>query len=148
MSENSFTTVELIENVLKLYKCQAEETLLSSIYSDDPEFEDPISHAKGRKEVWSQWYSMPKIFSNSVTEGYTIVSDEPDKLVFNLSQTYTFRWGGKKKTMPSKVVLDLDANGKVVRHQDLWNGKKLSWWLHLIRLVNAKLVRLFIYGFR
>jgi len=141
------TTVELIENILKLYKCQADETLLDIIYGESPEFLDPISHAKGRKEVWSQWYSMPKIFSNSVTNGYTIVKDETRRLEFTLSQTYTFRLTGKKITMKSNVIIDIDDNGKVIKHQDLWNGKPLKPWLYIIRLLNAKLVRFWIYGF-
>lgn len=141
-------TVELIENVLKLYKCQADDALLDNLYSDNPEFVDPISHAKGRKEVWSQWYSMPKVFSNSVTNNYTIVKDEPNRLEFSLSQTYTFRLNGKRKTMPSTVILDLDDNGRITKHQDLWHGKEIKWWLHFIRLINAKLIRMWIYGFK
>lgn len=36
---------EIIENVLLLYSCKPTEMLVSSLYSDDSVFEDPISCA-------------------------------------------------------------------------------------------------------
>lgn len=138
---------KLIENVLNLYRCKATDELLESVYSENPSFEDPISFAQGRKEVWSQWYSMPRIFSNSVTNDYTILVNEKNHIEFSLSQTYTFKVGNRNKKMQSKVVLDLDENGKVTKHQDLWNGKELNSFLRFFRILNAKFVRFYIYGF-
>lgn len=141
---DTFDKETLVQNVLMLYQCKADNNLLDDIYADVPSFEDPISHAIGRAEVWAQWYSMPKAFSNSITNSYTIVKNEQNLLEFSLDQTYTFRLTKNDKRMLSKVVLVLDDNGKVVSHKDLWNGKPLKKWYHFIRRLMAKIIKLWL----
>ena len=57
---------EIINEVLDLYQCKPSEKAYSH-YSDTAVFHDPVSIAKGKKSIQSQFNGMPKIFEESIT---------------------------------------------------------------------------------
>jgi hypothetical protein len=134
----------ILQNILSLYCCKPSDEIIQTLYTEKSIFEDPISCAKGLSEISSQWYSMPKIFKESVTDSVTFLENESTDryLCYKLVQTYTFKLLSKKKTMTSQVTLLLDNNNKIIRHQDLWDEKPLSESFKYFRLLNAKLIKL------
>lgn len=66
-SEPTSAQRRLIDDILCLYQCNPKEQSYSH-YTDDAVFHDPVSIAKGRKSIQSQFNGMPKIFAQSTTE--------------------------------------------------------------------------------
>jgi ketosteroid isomerase-like protein len=58
---------EIIDEVLDLYQLKPSEKAYSH-YSETAVFHDPVSIAKGKKSIQSQFNGMPKIFSESITK--------------------------------------------------------------------------------
>lgn len=57
-----------ITDILKLYQCEPSEQSYRH-YADSAVFHDPVSIAKGKDSVMSQFNGMPKIFARSDTKG-------------------------------------------------------------------------------
>lgn len=57
----------LIDHVLKLY-CLAPSEQAYRHYAEHAVFHDPVSIAKGKASIMSQFNGMPKIFAQSVTQ--------------------------------------------------------------------------------
>lgn len=66
---------------------------------------------------------MPKIFSKLETKKTEVVKDTPSEIVFKLRQEYTLKAINQGKEVDSLVSLELDADGKVRYHKDMWNSK-------------------------
>lgn len=66
-SEPTSAQRRLIDDILCLYQCNPKEQSYIH-YTDDAVFHDPVSIAKGRKSIQSQFNGMPKIFAQSTTE--------------------------------------------------------------------------------
>jgi hypothetical protein len=64
--------------------------------------------------------------SSSRTLSTEVVSASPSLLVFKLRQEYTPRVLNIAKAVNSLVSLQLDEQGKVVYHKDMWNEKDYS----------------------
>jgi hypothetical protein len=58
---------EIIDEVLDLYQLKPSQKAYSH-YSETAVFHDPVSIAKGKKSIQSQFNGMPKVFSESVTK--------------------------------------------------------------------------------
>lgn len=58
---------QVIDEVLDLYQLKPSEKAYSH-YAPTAEFHDPVSIAKGKDEIQSQFNGMPKIFSESITK--------------------------------------------------------------------------------
>lgn len=59
---------KFITDILKLYQLEPSEQSYSH-YADTAVFHDPVSIAKGKESVMSQFNGMPKIFARSDTKG-------------------------------------------------------------------------------
>jgi ketosteroid isomerase-like protein len=57
-----------ITDILKLYQLEPSEQSYRH-YADNAVFHDPVSIAKGKESVMSQFNGMPKIFARSDTKG-------------------------------------------------------------------------------
>jgi hypothetical protein len=57
-----------ITDILKLYQLEPSEKSYRH-YADSAVFHDPVSIAKGKESVMSQFNGMPKIFARSDTKG-------------------------------------------------------------------------------
>ncbi|KAK5125998.1 hypothetical protein LTR85_011353 [Meristemomyces frigidus] len=118
---------KLIDDILLLY--QAKPTHESySHYAEDAVFHDPVSLARGKESIMSQFNGMPKIFAESTTEHYALLSDStPQEIKLNLTQNYVFKSPipfkskGTEKPVNSKITLRLNESGKIVEHIEEWD---------------------------
>ncbi|KAG6920009.1 hypothetical protein DXG01_013358 [Tephrocybe rancida] len=115
----------ILEDLKELYGCRPTQDIFERSWHPDAVFE-------------------PKLFSGSKTLLMRIMSSthSPNRLVFALSQEYTYRFLGRKKIIDSIVVVDLDEEEKIIRMVDQWNGKDLPRWhgAYFLRVANAKIV--------
>ncbi|KAG6886837.1 hypothetical protein C0992_002090 [Termitomyces sp. T32_za158] len=115
-----------------------------SFMANDTRENDAISLCKGFSEYAAQWFAMPKLFSESKTLSMRVMSSthSPNRLVFFLSQEYTYRFLKRKKVNDSIVVVDLDDNDKIIKMVAQRNGKDLPSWrgAHFLRVANARVV--------
>ncbi|KAG6853207.1 hypothetical protein C0991_006156 [Blastosporella zonata] len=134
----------ILDDLQELYGCRPTQEIFERTWHPDAVFEDPLSLCRGYSEYAAQWYAMSKLFSASKTLLIRVMSSthSPNRLVFSLSQEYTYRVLHRKKTIHSVVVVDLDEDEKIVKMVDQWNGKDLPRWhgAHFLRVANAKLV--------
>ncbi|CAJ0828476.1 174_t:CDS:2 [Entrophospora sp. SA101] len=115
---------KIVSDILDLYSCKPSEEKFNH-YSNDVIFEDPLMYCTGIKNIKAQFYGMPKLFTNSVTE--TLEVQQNDSNILNV------------------VILefnnDNDGQGKKIKkHSDLWDGKPLPVNGGVIRKTLAKLV--------
>ena len=93
---------------------------------------------KGVGSVKSAFYSLPKVFKSSevvkvISTNFTINhsnsskanpdSSKPNLIVIDMTTNYQMKWFDKTKTINSVVYLFLN-NGKIVRHEELWDNKR------------------------
>jgi hypothetical protein len=119
---------EIVPHVMNLYQSVATESDYS-IYSPKAEFEDPLMHAIGLKQVQSAFQAIPKTFSISQALKAEVIQDvntpTAGEIHIDLLMKYKLRPVGPTFEMPSLVRLVIQ-DGKVVRHEDLWHHKPLS----------------------
>ncbi|KAG9295408.1 hypothetical protein G9A89_013437 [Geosiphon pyriformis] len=115
---------QLVSYVLDLYQCKPTKEKFN-FYSENALFEDPISYAVGLANVKAQFYAMPKVFAKSTADSYKIVKNEEKSIEIDLRVIYTLALFKKDIAVNSLAVLDLNDEGKIVRHADLWDGKPL-----------------------
>jgi hypothetical protein len=139
---------QLVKDSLELFSSRPNLDIFRRWWRDDATFEDPLSVAEGFKQYAAQWFAMHKAFPQSRTLEYRILSSttNPNQVTYALTQEYTIRFLGVKKVMNSVVVIDLDENEKIVKLQDMWNGKEHPhrfgiWYL---RKLNAKTMPLLV----
>lgn len=58
---------KLIDDILQLYQCKPSHQAYSH-YAENAVFHDPVSIARGKESIMSQFNGMPKIFARSETE--------------------------------------------------------------------------------
>jgi len=137
-----------MDDILLLY--QAKPTHESySHYTEDAIFHDPVSIARGKESIMSQFNGMPKIFAESNTERTSVPSSNyrhhpvltimhdvdhallssstPQQLEMNLTQHYVFKSPipfkskGTEKTVNSKITFKLNSEGKITEHHEEWD---------------------------
>jgi len=116
-----------ITDVLKLYQLEPSEKSYRH-YADNAVFHDPVSIAKGKESIMSQFNGMPKIFARSDTKEVAVLaSSTPSSLQLNLTQHYVFKSPipfkkeGTEKTMNSKLTFKLNGQGLIEEHIEEWN---------------------------
>jgi hypothetical protein len=62
-----------INDILKLYQAEPNEKSYSH-FAETAVFHDPVSIAKGKESIMSQFNGMPKIFARSETKGWSFYS--------------------------------------------------------------------------
>jgi len=135
----------LILSILDLYAGKSSEEALS-LWKDDAEFVDPLTHAYGRKEYASQWYGLPKVFDPIEIQHYQVKSlGKP--ILMDLTNKYTLRGVGKEVVLNSTVAIHVDEkSGLIEKVEDRWNGKELSEGpvREAFKRLSAKTVPLFV----
>ncbi|KAG6821154.1 hypothetical protein H0H93_005374 [Arthromyces matolae] len=115
----------VLDDLKELYGCRPTPQIFERSWNADAVFE-------------------PKIFAASNTLSLRVMSSthNPNRLVFSLSQEYTYRFLKRKKVIDSIVVIDLDEDEKIIKMVDLWDGKDLPIWhgAHFLRVANARVV--------
>lgn len=120
---------DIIPHVMNLYQSVATESDYG-VYSPTAEFEDPLMHAIGLKQIQSAFQAMPKTFSIAqalkaeVTQDLTPPTATSGEIHMDLVMKYKLRPLGPTFEMPSVVRLVV-KDGKVVRHEDRWHNTPL-----------------------
>jgi len=134
----------IMHDLQELYCCRPTLDIFERSWSKNAVFEDPLCKCKGYVEYAAQWFAMPKLFSSSVTLSSRVMSSThyPNRLVFYQTQEYTTRLFGRKKTIESVVIVEMDDNEKIIQLVDQWSGKDLPSWFgaSFLRTINAKLM--------
>jgi len=135
---------QVLDDMKELYCCRPTREILERRWRPDARFEDPLCHCTGFDEFAAQWFAMPKWFSKSETVSIRILSStaSPNRLVYAQTQDYTMRLFGRKKTVKSIVVVDLDEDEKIIRLIDQWDGKEppTRFGANFLRMMCGKLL--------
>jgi len=134
----------VLHDLKELYCCRPTREILERRWRPDARFEDHFCQCTGFDEYAAQWYAMPKWFSKSETVSTRVLSStkSPNRLVYAQTQEYIMRLMGRKKTVKSIIVVDLDDDEKIIRLVDQLDGKDLptrfgaSW----LRIMHAKVI--------
>jgi hypothetical protein len=118
-------SADIIPQLLKLYDCTATPADYE-IYAPKAVFEDPLMQAHGVKQIKSAFYSIPKVFKEAEIVDYTITEEEttPGSGEIRIDNLQRYKVAGKTINMVSLIKLQVQ-DGKVVRHEDLWNKNPL-----------------------
>ncbi|WVZ54078.1 hypothetical protein U9M48_004942 [Paspalum notatum var. saurae] len=97
------------------------------IYAPNATFEDPLMRAHGVKQIKSSFYSLPKVFGESKITEYTVQETPtgPGKAEVVIENKQHYKVLGKAVELASRIRLEVE-DGKVVRHEDWWDGKPLK----------------------
>ncbi|GIZ47663.1 hypothetical protein CKM354_001074800 [Cercospora kikuchii] len=135
----------IINEVLSLYQINLTDESYTH-YHPTAVFHDPVSIAKGKESIMSQFNGMPKLFSSSTTQKCELLPSPTSSIapinnsdgipttsvagpesggsviVLDLTQHYVFK-GDKtpEKTLNSKVTLLLDKDGFIRHHEEEWD---------------------------
>ncbi|KAI5270207.1 hypothetical protein E4T47_06391 [Aureobasidium subglaciale] len=118
---------KFITDILKLYSCEPNEQSYTH-YAETATFHDPVSIAKGKESIMSQFNGMPKVFARSETKEVAVLaSSAPSQLELNLTQHYVFKSPipfkkeGTEKTVNSKLTFKLNSQGLIEEHIEEWD---------------------------
>ncbi|UJR34265.1 hypothetical protein I4U23_021669 [Adineta vaga] len=114
---------EIISDVLNLYNSNPTEESFRH-YDTNAQFEDPLQFSGNLSSVKSAFKSLPKIFKDSeVTKSDADIDTNPMKL--NLETRYEWKGINKETTIRSIVLLTLNEQEKIIRHEERWNGEPI-----------------------
>jgi len=135
---------QVVDDLNELYCCRPTRENLERRWRPEARLENPFCNCMGFDEYAAQWYAMPKWFSKSETVSTRILSSttSPNRLVYAQTQGYIMRLFGRKKTVKSIIVVDLDEDEKIIKLVDQWDGKDLPtrFGAGFLRTMNAKLL--------
>ncbi|KAJ0976644.1 hypothetical protein J5N97_012118 [Dioscorea zingiberensis] len=116
----------LMPHLLNLYGSRATAQDIE-IYAPGATFEDPMMCAHGVKQIKSAFYSLSKVFSESKIVEYNILENAiaPNKVEILIDNKQHYKMFGKELDVMSLIKLDVE-DGKIIRHQDWWDGKPLK----------------------
>ncbi|KAJ7670849.1 hypothetical protein DFH06DRAFT_1179027, partial [Mycena polygramma] len=134
----------VLPDIRELYELRPTPHIFARSWHKDAVFEDPLVKAHGFREYAAQWYAMPKLFSNSETVSWRVISATPSpiatRIVFSQTQRYQNRL--MDKTIESVVTVDLDDADKITRLVEQWDGKDLPG--SMLRRLNGKITPLVV----
>lgn len=78
----------LIDDIIALYSCQPTVERVKR-YTPDCVYDDQFVYANDRYKMAGQWFGLPKLFKNSVNEGYQIVKNDKGLIQFRNEQVCT-----------------------------------------------------------
>ncbi|KAK3166593.1 hypothetical protein QOZ80_1AG0047860 [Eleusine coracana subsp. coracana] len=98
------------------------------IYAADATFEDPLMRAHGVKQIKSAFYTLPKVFGESKIVEYTVQENPtgPGKTEVLIDNKQHYKVFGKAVDLTSLIRLEVNEEGKVVKHEDWWDKKPLK----------------------
>ena len=111
----------LVGSVLDLFAGRPSLPKLS-LWRDDATFSDPITIAQGRDKYAAQWYGLQSAFSE-IERLHHEVTDAGNPILMNLKTRYVIKGIGKEQTIQSVVAIHTDAEGKISKVEDKWDGK-------------------------
>lgn len=79
----------LVDDIIALYSCQPTIERVKR-YTPDCVYDDQFVYANDRYKMAGQWFALPKLFKNSVNEGYQIVKNEKGLIQFRNEQVCTY----------------------------------------------------------
>lgn len=139
---------QTVEDVVELFCAHPSLEIFDRSWHPDAVFEDPWTKCVGYKEYAAQWFSLPKMTAQSTMVEHRVLSSthHPHKIVFDHTQQYTMRYIGRKKTIHSLVILELNEEGKIIKMEDRWDGEELprNWGAMWLRRLNGKTAPLFV----
>ena len=92
------------------------------LWRDDATFTDPITIAEGRDKYSAQWYGLQSAFSEIERLNHQ-VKDAGNPILMDLRTRYVIKGLGKEQLIQSEVAIHLDAEGKIAKVEDKWDGK-------------------------
>lgn len=124
-NEAGHLSSSILPHILNLYNCTSGPSDYE-IYAQDATFEDPLMCAHGVKQIKSAFYSIPKVFSEGKMGEYTVQENEtsPGNGEITIDNVQHYKILGRQIDMVSLIKLEV-KDGKVVRHEDLWDKKPL-----------------------
>ncbi|CDZ96454.1 hypothetical protein [Phaffia rhodozyma] len=126
-----------LDDCLDLFSGRASKTILERSWTSDAIFEDPSIECHGYHEYSAHWSSVPE---SRIIRLWILPSRTPSELRWEQIQERHSRILKTEKIVHSIVVVELDGEDRIIKMQDLWDGKELSSGLRAIpRKVNAKI---------
>eukprot|EP00250_Pteridium_aquilinum_P026551 c33183_g1_i1 orf=237-908(-) len=115
----------ILPHILNLYNCTSSAPDYE-VYAVNGTFEDPLMCAHGVKQIKSAFYSIPKVFSEGKMGEYTVHEHEtsPGTGEISIDNVQHYKILGRQIDMVSLIKLQV-KDGKVVKHEDLWDKKPL-----------------------
>lgn len=114
---------EIISDVLNLYHSNPTEESFRH-YAPNAQFEDPFQFSGNLLSVKSAFKALPKIFKESqVLKSDAEINTNP--MTLNLETRYEWKGIKKDTTLRSTVLLTLNDQEQVVRHEERWNGEPI-----------------------
>jgi hypothetical protein len=93
-------------------------------YAPNAQFEDPLQFSANLPSVKSAFKSLPMIFKNSeVTKSEADIDTNPMRL--NLETRYEWKAFNKETVIRSIVLLTLNDQEQILRHEERWNGEPI-----------------------
>ncbi|KAF2787099.1 hypothetical protein K505DRAFT_258452 [Melanomma pulvis-pyrius CBS 109.77] len=92
------------------------------LWRDDATFTDPLTIATGRDRYQAQWYGLQSAFSSIERLSHS-VTDAGNPILMDMKTKYTVKGIGKEQTIQSVIAIYLDAQGKIEKLEDRWNGE-------------------------
>ncbi len=114
---------EIITDVLNLYNSNPTEESFRH-YAPNAEFEDPLQYSGNLASVKSAFKSLTKIFKDSeVTKSESNIETNP--MTLNLETRYEWKGFNKETVIRSIVLLTLNDQEQIIRHEERWNGEPI-----------------------
>jgi len=115
----------IIPHILNMYNCKS-TALDYEIYAPNATFEDPLMRAHGVAQIKSAFYSIPKVFKEGRILDYRVEEDEqsPNSGEIRIHNTQEYKFIQKVFSVKTLIKLQVEE-GKIVRHEDMWNEKPL-----------------------
>ncbi|RDW89236.1 hypothetical protein BP6252_01268 [Coleophoma cylindrospora] len=93
------------------------------LWADDAEFNDPITHATGRKQYEAQWYGLVAAFSEIERLSYSVISSG-NPIGMDMKTRYKVKGVGMEKVIESRINIHMDeASGKIKMVEDRWDNE-------------------------
>jgi hypothetical protein len=111
----------LVGSVLDLFAGRPSLPKLA-LWADNATFTDPITIAEGREKYSAQWYGLQSAFSE-IERLHHEVKDAGNPILMDLKTRYVIKGIGKEQTIQSVVAIHTNAEGKITKVEDKWDGK-------------------------
>ncbi|KAL3427776.1 hypothetical protein PVAG01_01285 [Phlyctema vagabunda] len=93
------------------------------LWADDAQFNDPITHATGRKQYEPQWYGLVAAFSEIERLSHNVTS-AGNPISMDMKTRYKIKGVGTEKIIESAIKIHYDeTTGKITNVEDKWNNE-------------------------
>ncbi len=114
---------EIVSDILNLYNSNP-TTESFRHYALNAQFEDPLQYSGSLSSIKSAFKFLPKIFIDTqVIKSDADIEGNPMKL--NLETRYEWKGIKKETVIRSIVLLTLNNQEQIIRHEERWNGEPI-----------------------